>query len=627
MLLNRLYYQLKPVLPASLRIGLRRIWAKRKRRYVQDIWPINPVAAKVPEGWPGWPEGKRFALILTHDVEGRSGLERCRRLMELESSLGFRSSFNFIPEGAYSVPKELRDALTKDGFELGVHDLRHDGKLFWSRESFRSRAAIINKYLAEWGAVGFRSGFMMRKLDWLHDLNSTYDASTFDTDPFEPEPDGVNTIFPFWVPGPEGQPGTGNSEASRGRGYVELPYTLVQDSTLFFVLGESTEIWKQKLEWIAARGGMALLITHPDYMNFGGGRNGTNTRSYPAACYEEFLKHVKARYGNEYWHGLPREVAGFFERAYATVRKPLRRKRVCMVTYSFYESDNRVMRYAGALAERGDLVDVIALNREGKYPKDELLGHVRVHRVQARVCNEKGKLSYLSRIARFLVTASLHLAKRHLRERYDVVHVHNVPDFLVFAAWLPKVTGSGVILDIHDILPEFYASKFSREKSGFLVGFLKYLERVSARFAHHVIISNHLWFEIITSRSVPKEKCSVFINYVDTKLFQWRNGTPKADRRLVIYPGGLHWHQGLDLAIQAFARVSKEVPSAEFHIYGEGPVKGELVSLTRTLGLDQKVRFFGTRPITEIVDIVAKADVGVVAKRANSFGDQAYRPR
>src|SRR4029079_8065841 len=112
-----------------------------------------------------------------------------------------------------------------------------------------------NGYLQEWGAVGFRSAFMFHKLDWLHDLNILYDASTFDTDPFEPQPDGVNTIFPFWTAG------------SFGRGYVELPYTLAQDSTLFLVLRErGPEIWKQKLDWIAAHGGMALLNTHPDYM-------------------------------------------------------------------------------------------------------------------------------------------------------------------------------------------------------------------------------------------------------------------------------------------------------------------------------------------------------------------------
>ncbi len=158
-----------------------------------------------PEGWPGWPDGKKFAFVLTHDVEGPDGLAKCRQLMQLEKELGFRSSFNFIPEGEYAVSRELRGELAQNGFEVGVHDLHHDGMLYRSREDFSENARWINHYLKEWGAVGFRSGFMLRNLDWLHELNIQYDASTFDTDPFEPQPDGAGTIFPFWVPaGPAG---------------------------------------------------------------------------------------------------------------------------------------------------------------------------------------------------------------------------------------------------------------------------------------------------------------------------------------------------------------------------------------------------------------------------------------
>jgi hypothetical protein len=158
-----------------------------------------PGSEHPPENWPGWPEGKKFALILTHDVESKTGLNRCRSLMQLELGLGFRSSFNFIPEGSYRVPAELRKELTASGFEVGIHDLKHDGCLFFSRRKFKRRAVRINGYAREWGASGFRSGFMLRNLNWLHDLDVQYDASTFDTDPFEPQPEGRHTIFPFWV--------------------------------------------------------------------------------------------------------------------------------------------------------------------------------------------------------------------------------------------------------------------------------------------------------------------------------------------------------------------------------------------------------------------------------------------
>lgn len=198
MLRTRLYYRLKPLLPRAMRMGVRRWFAERKRKRVSDVWPILPGSEKPPAGWQGWPDGKQFAFVLTHDVEGPDGLAKVRPLAELEMKLGFRSCFNFIPEGSYTVPLALRAWLTDNGFEVGVHDLHHDGLLFSSRASFLKRAERINRYLKEWGAVGFRSGFMLNNLEWLHDLDIRYDASTFDTDPFEPQPDGRGTIFPFW---------------------------------------------------------------------------------------------------------------------------------------------------------------------------------------------------------------------------------------------------------------------------------------------------------------------------------------------------------------------------------------------------------------------------------------------
>src|SRR5205814_4335569 len=189
------YYRFKPHIPWRLRMAVRRWLARRKLAKCRDVWPIKPGSEKPPLGWQGWPEGKQFAVVLTHDVEGPRGLARVKQLAELEMALGFRSSFNFVPEGDYRVPKELREWLTKNGFEVGIHDLYHDGKLYASRDAFRKHARKINHYLKEWDAVGFRSAFMMRNLDWLQELNIEYDCSTFDTDPFEPQPDGVNTIF------------------------------------------------------------------------------------------------------------------------------------------------------------------------------------------------------------------------------------------------------------------------------------------------------------------------------------------------------------------------------------------------------------------------------------------------
>ncbi len=310
---NRIYYGLKPLLPISLRRGLRRLHIRHLSRKARAVWPILESAARPPENWPGWHGGNQFALVLTHDVEGITGLNQCRQLMQLEMELGFRSSFNFIPEGGYRVGKETRDELTKNGFEVGVHDLHHDGSLYRSRKDFSVQAMRINQHLKEWQSVGFRSGFMLRQLDWLHDLDVHYDSSTFDTDPFEPQPDGAGTIFPFWVSRRGALKADGISPFPSGQGYVELPYTLPQDSTLFLMLRErSIEIWRRKLDWIAHSGGMALVNVHPDYITFGNAK-GTGCQ-FPVALYKEFLGYLAEEFAGRYWNALPKEVASYFLR-------------------------------------------------------------------------------------------------------------------------------------------------------------------------------------------------------------------------------------------------------------------------------------------------------------------------
>src|SRR5438132_5769360 len=260
--------------------------AMRLRKHIGDVWPIMPGSEQLPQDWPGWPDGKKFAFVLTHDVENAIGLRKCRELMPLDLEFGFRSSFNLVPEGDYRDPRELREELAKNGFEVGIHDLRHDGRLYQSEREFRRKAVRINRYLADWGAVGFRSAFMLHKLDWLHELNIEYDTSTFDTDPFEPQPDGRHTVFPFWIP----RAITNHASNSRS-GYVELPYTLPQDSTLFLLFREPTiDIWCKKLDWIAKHGGMALVNVHPDYLSFD--RTVPKRREYPFVYYKSFLEYV-----------------------------------------------------------------------------------------------------------------------------------------------------------------------------------------------------------------------------------------------------------------------------------------------------------------------------------------------
>ncbi|MCP5246913.1 MAG: hypothetical protein H6937_13550 [Burkholderiales bacterium] len=300
-LTNRIFYQLKPWIPRPVQIMLRRQIAAQRRKACQDTWPILPAAGELPKNWMGWPQQKKFAIILSHDVEWDRGQQRCIQLLQLEQSLGFRSAFNFVPE-RYQVSPDIRNYISSQGFEVAVHGLYHDGKLYSSLPVFQERAQKINRYLAEWGAVGFCAPSSHHVLEWNHILDIVYDSSTFDTDPFESQPDGVETIFPFWV--------ENESKVGSNDGYVELPYTLAQDFYLFVVLQEkNNEVWKKKLDWIAERGGMALLITHPDYICFEDRRPGAE--EYSVEHYADFLRYVQTQYAGQYWNALPREAAIF----------------------------------------------------------------------------------------------------------------------------------------------------------------------------------------------------------------------------------------------------------------------------------------------------------------------------
>jgi glycosyltransferase involved in cell wall biosynthesis len=299
-----------------------------------------------------------------------------------------------------------------------------------------------------------------------------------------------------------------------------------------------------------------------------------------------------------------------------------------MIAYSFYETDNRVMRYAETLAQRGDYVEVLALQRGG-LPAEEILDGVHVRRIQGREVNEKGRFSYLARIMQFMLRAMYKVSANHLRQKYDFIHVHSVPDFLVFAAWLPRISGTPVILDIHDILPEFYNSKFGADSRSMVFRFLQGIEKVSGRFARHVIVANHIWQERLLSRSIEAGKCTVVLNSPDRSIFKKsKDKTTHAPfpegRVALLYPGSINWHQGLDLAIRAFGKISAKVPQADFHIYGEGPLKRDLVELAKELHLEKRVLFHKPVPLREMAKIIEAADLGIVPKRSDNFGNEAF---
>ncbi len=181
-------------------------------------------------------------------------------------------------------PAGLFEHVRAGGCEIGLHGIKHDGRLFESRARFEAELPAIHRYLAEWDAVGFRSPATHRDAEWMPELGSLYDSSFPDTDPFEPQPGGCCSILPFFL----GE-------------MVELPITLVQDHTLWEILRQETiELWTGKSDWIIANGGLINLITHPDYLD-------TPAR---LRMYEEFLEYLAAQ--QDGWFALPREVAAWW---------------------------------------------------------------------------------------------------------------------------------------------------------------------------------------------------------------------------------------------------------------------------------------------------------------------------
>ena len=652
MLLNNLYFRLKPLIPRSIRLGVRRSLAVRKLQLVRDTWPIMPGSERPPKGWPGWPEGKKFAFVLTHDVESAVGLDRVRQLAELEMELGFRSSFNLVPEGDYRVTKELRDWLTGNAFEVAVHDIHHDGMLFRSRKDFNQRAPLINHYLKEWDAVGFRSAFMMRRLNWLHDLDIAYDMSTFDTDPFEPQPDGMNTIFPFWTPrrsevgGPKPEVGSLNSRLStinhRRSGYVELPYTMPQDSTLFLVLKHGdAEIWERKLKWLCSIEGMVLMNVHPDYIGFSGSLRSRNV--FPSRLFEDFLRKVSTEYRGQYWNPKPGELAAWYSQAlFVRESKPLissrgnplpeakkatlARKHAAVVLYSYYPSDPRPRRAAEAMIQAGMSVDLFCLRETKIEPQRETINGVKVRRLP--MAKKRGtKSAYVLQYARFLISCLLILGRQALSKRYDLVHVHNMPDFLAFSALIPKLFGARVILDLHDPMPELMRSMYQLPLNHWLVRTLVWLERRSIAFADLVLTPNTAFRDLFVSRGCRPDKIKIVMNSPQTDLFDptrfrceaatrsERNGSFK-----LMFHGLIAERHGLDTAIYAVARLRKEICGLEFHIYGgKTTYMDQMTELVRELSLQETVFYHGSKSQSEIAKALATVDLGIIPNRRNPF--------
>jgi hypothetical protein len=304
-LARRGYYRARPFVPRAAQLRMRRALTRVQAKARFPRWPVETalhdlyallfrlVGEIAEEPVPyiaAWPRDYSWALVLTHDVEAQVGCELLPRLLEVELATGYRSSWNFVPRKDYEVSDELLCSLREQGFEVGVHGLHHDGRDLESAATVRERLPAIRSYADRWQALGFRSPATLRSAELMPLLGFDYDSSFPDTAPFEPQAGGCCSWLPYMIDE-----------------LVELPITLEQDHTVFELLRRrDAQLWLDKARFLRERGGMALLITHPDYV----------VNPALLSSYREFLDAFAD--DTSAWKALPYEVSAWWRRRAAS---------------------------------------------------------------------------------------------------------------------------------------------------------------------------------------------------------------------------------------------------------------------------------------------------------------------
>jgi len=293
------YYTMRPLLSVSIRKHLQRIHLRDWEEIRFPSWPVESSVEymckelillllefhrvdSVPFIW-FWPEGFASCIIMTHDVETSAGRDLCCRLMDVDDAFGIKSSFEIVPEGRYAVSNTFLSDIRGRGFEINVHDLDHDGRLFSDRDLFLHRVQRINRYRIEFGAAGFRSAILYRNVDWLGALDFDYDMSVPNAASLEAQRGGCCSLTPYFIDN-----------------VLEIPVTTTQDYCLFHILNEySIDLWKRQMSLIADQHGLASFIVHPDYI----------FKRRPFRTYRALLNYLaELRADGKTWMPLPREL-------------------------------------------------------------------------------------------------------------------------------------------------------------------------------------------------------------------------------------------------------------------------------------------------------------------------------
>jgi glycosyltransferase involved in cell wall biosynthesis len=293
--------------------------------------------------------------------------------------------------------------------------------------------------------------------------------------------------------------------------------------------------------------------------------------------------------------------------------------KICMLAYTFYHSDPRVRREAEALAGRGDRVDFICV-RDTKHASETSLQGVNLYPLKVSRYQGGSTFRYLIIYVSFLIRSAVLLTRLYLKNRYDIVHVHTMPDFLVFAALIPKCLGAKVILDVHDLMPELYTCKFGKADN-LLVKLITWIERRSIAFAHRAIAVSVPHRNALVEHGNRLDHFSVVLNVPDPRIFSEVLELPSRNEgpfRLV-YHGTVARRHGLEIALRAVASLRGLIPRLEFLVIGHGDDIERIKRVAQELKLDGCVRFQGRVPVDELPQYLRQADLGVIPLLYDEF--------
>ena len=306
-----------------------------------------------------------------------------------------------------------------------------------------------------------------------------------------------------------------------------------------------------------------------------------------------------------------------------SARSSLQGKRAAVLLFSYYPSDPRPRRAAEALIAEGMQVELICLKASADEPSRETFNGVAITRVPLKR-RRGGAVAYLYQYTAFIAATFAMLTLRSLTRRYAIVHIHNMPDLLVFSALVPKLLGARIILDLHDPMPELMTTIFGFDASSFAVRLLKRLERWSIAVADLVLVVNLACKRIFSGRSCSAEKIHVVMNSPDEKIFTFRpvpEGARESRKPFVLmYHGSILERNGLDVCVMALAPVRRIVPDVELRVYGEAtPFLDRAMDIARVSGVEDAVRYLGKKGLEDIVAAIDDCDVGIIPNRRSLF--------